>query len=136
MTHSRWTTHGGPTLAHGEHSPFGRTKRSAITGPTGHLARLEAFDGHSMRAEWVNLRNTIPSSDKYYVYSYSTVIAVYTRLPGTGNGALYLNEYRYSSKTAEHQHMVEAWINYPQTDTHPVVICHDEDDLLISAEQV
>lgn len=131
MGHSSWTKQ-GPTKAFGGHAPFGRTKRRAITGPTGHLARLEPFEGFSMRAEWLPGR----SHQRYIVYSYSTVIAIYVpNAAATATGALYLNGYHYSSKTSEHQCNAAAWLGRAILDlsTVPVVECHDEDDTIVAS---
>ena len=113
MGHSSWPNN---TKAYGEHTPYGHDTRRSIGGPSGHLANLRPFEGHSTYAQ-------LRPDGQYWVYSYNVCIAVYDPADNT----LYLNTYNYTPKTREHQNLAAAWTNHWHNG--PVVECHDEDAL-------
>jgi hypothetical protein len=130
MGHSVWKEW-GPTKAFGEHDAYGRATYSDITGPGGHLAHLEPFEGNSMRATMELVQSVyvhdmgllpLPPEEwrwKYTVYSYSEPIAR-VELPSEGDKAngrdlyrtYWLNHRKYSPITSKHQGYTRIWLGH------------------------
>lgn len=137
MAHSRWTGYSA-TMDYGEHEGYrpgefdpttgitnpeqrGLVRGSynspdAVAGPSGHLAWLRPFTGHSLRATL-----TPPTEDNpntvYTVYSYATIICQYLVPVDPEDGTeptprWYIDDDYYSHKTSEHQGMCRAWTGY------------------------
>lgn len=112
MGHSKWSN----PKAHGEHEGYGKTTRFEIKDK---LRDCESFDGHSMRARWID-GNSLPellpfanvdgdvigSRAFYVIYSYDQAIAAYDSVDGT----LHTAERYFSHKTREHQNQASAWV--------------------------
>lgn len=103
----------GGKLAHGQHSAYGKDKRTDIYGFDGHLANLRDFDGHSMcgRSGWFPEYISYETDAMHYVHeyrvlSYETEIAR-CRMDGTH---VWVSDEHYSNKTTEHQNQARAWL--------------------------
>lgn len=76
----------------------GRATYAEIAGPSGKLARLEPFEGHSMSATW--------EGDSYCVYSYSTLIG-YVH---DGVAVAVISPVRYSTSNGYHAMLCRSWL--------------------------
>ena len=112
---------------------FRGTAYHNIGGPGGLLSLLAQFEHRSMSGQWfeggVPFRGGPPIPKRYIVFSYRTAIAVYR----PDNNTIYLNEWDYSHTTSCQQSMTAAWLNHPHTG--PVVVCHDEGDLMFTSRK-
>lgn len=96
----------------------------AIGGPTGHLARLEPFDGNSLRgadsfSDWSQSYGRMPGDEvskvralieehgdpRFVVYSYATPIAFVF-----GDDTVYVPDTKYSATTSRGQTLCRAWL--------------------------
>lgn len=101
---------------HGGHKAFGSATYRQISGPNGHLAKREPFEGHSMRAEWEchSTEGEYPSAhDAYVVYSYDQVIAIYDPQCWGPSGLVIdpYNLYGHSQATSRHINITGAWLS-------------------------
>lgn len=132
MSHSRWSEGaGGATLAFGEHTAYGNSTYREISGPTGHLARCEDFEGHSMRALW---RVDYDGITRYWIYSYETPIA-YWQPAAAGDTddvpTLAVNEYRYSNYTTRQQSLAEAWTASSSNKDNICIVVYADHEALV-----